>query len=185
MKYLIHSGGSDGADMTWETEGLKHGIESVAYSFWNHQHKSQFGKILTPDELSEGWKACKIATKTLKRPLDRIQYEYIKNLISRNWFQVKNSDSVFAIGRFVNDQRKLVMGGTGWAVQMGIDNNKLVYLFDMTTNEWYKYDYTEKKFIQMYELPRFTENFAGIGSRDITANGIYAIKNIIEFNLTK
>lgn len=185
MKYLIHSGGSDGADLAWEEEGLKYGVESVAYSFRNHQHKSKFGKILTPDELAEGWEACKVATKTLKRPLDRIEYPYIKNLISRNWYQVKNSDSIFAIGTFANTKRTLVNGGTGWAVQMGIDNNKLVYLFDQKTNEWYVYSPLSKKFLQLYDLPKFTENFAGIGSRAITKDGINAIKQICKFNFTK
>ena len=146
MKYLIHSGGSGGADMVWESEGLNYGIESVAYSFWNHAHDSQFPKILTQDELSEGWEACKIATKTLKRPLDRIIYPYVKSLICRNWFQIKNSESTFAIGRFVNEQHKLVNGGTGWAVQMSIDNNHPTYVFDQNIKEWFTYSYQEKKF---------------------------------------
>ena len=183
MKYLIHSGGSDGADLTWEEEGLKYGIESVAYSFWNHKHKSNFGKILTQDELAEGWEACKIATKTLKRPLDRIMYPYIKNLICRNWFQVKNSECIFAIGTFVNDKLQLVNGGTGWAVQMGIDNDKDVYVFDQKLKSWYQYYPTHKKFLKLYDIPLLPENFAGIGSRAINEHGINAIKEIFKYNL--
>lgn len=41
--------------------------------------------------------------------------------------QVKNSDAVFAIGHLV---RGIVDGGTGWAVQMAIDDGKPVYVYD-------------------------------------------------------
>jgi len=180
MEYLIHSGGSGGADMVWENTGLEYGIKTVAYSFYNHAHESQFPKILSPDELSEGWGACKVATKTLKRPLNRIMYPYIKNLISRNWFQVKNSEATFAIGTFVNDQKKLVNGGTGWAVQMSIDNNHPVYFYDQKNENWNIYSEQYKKFLQLYELPAIPKNFAGIGTRQINQAGIEAIEDLFK-----
>ena len=104
---------------------------------------------------------------------------YVRNLLCRNWFQVKNADAIFAIGKFDGIKRTKVSGGTGWAVQMAIDNDKPVYFFDQPTNSWYIYIKEHKKFIQMYETPKLTENFAGIGTRGITTDGEIAIKHVL------
>lgn len=41
-------------------------------------------------------------------------------LLRKNWQQVKHSDAIFAVSTIANDDT--VNGGTGWAVQMAIDN---------------------------------------------------------------
>ncbi len=183
-KVTIHSGGCPGADMTWENESFLYGVKTIAYSFKGHVQEGKNQKILTNEELAEGWEHVKIAEKGIKRPLFRIQFnQYVKNLLSRNWFQVKNADTIFAVGKFFNDKRTIVDGGTGWAVQMAIDNRKLIYLFEQNQNCWFKYDYQSKRFEQMNCLPTLTENIAGIGTREINDNGINAIKEIIKINL--
>jgi len=106
INYTNHSGGCAGSDMCWETEGKKHGVYSVAYSFYNHVQEGEHQKILTYDELQEGWKHVVIASKSLKRPLNRIVYPYIKNLLSRNWYQVKNTESILVIGKFAGKSQK-------------------------------------------------------------------------------
>jgi hypothetical protein len=181
-KYVNHSGGCAGADMCWENEGLKYGVESVGYSFHNHTQYSNNQKILNQEELKKGWEHVLIAEKTLKRNLNSRQSFYVKNLVSRNWFQVKNAEAIYAVGSFVNEERKLVNGGTGWAVQMAIDNDKPVYFFDQVTDKWYKFIKCFNKFIKMYVLPKLTENFAGIGSRELNENGKNAIINIYKHN---
>ena len=55
IRYTNHSGGCDGADICWENEGLKYGVESVGYSFHNHKQYSYNRKILNQDELREGY----------------------------------------------------------------------------------------------------------------------------------
>lgn len=176
MNYICHSGGCLGSDMEWENECLKYGIKTIAYSFYNHSQQGRNQKILTVDELNEGFENVKIASKGLKKS-PNISYPYVRNLLCRNWYQVKNSDAIFAIGKFKDNKR--VDGGTGWAVQMAIDNNKLVFVFDQNNNKWNKfcYDLTEFKIIDY--IPRLTENFAGIGTRDINENGKNAIKIIL------
>jgi hypothetical protein len=173
MNYICHSGGCAGSDMMWENEGSKYGVKTIAYSFYNHKQDSINQKILTVDELKEGFEHVVIASKSIKRNPNH-PYQYVKNLLSRNWFQVKNAEAIFAIGKFINS--KMVSGGTGWAVQMAVDNEKPVYFFDQESNSWYTYIYNLKEFKMMYELPILTENFAGIGTRELTGAGISAIK---------
>ena len=174
-KYTCHSGGCAGADMFWENEGFKYGVKTIAYSFHNHKQDSTNQKILTVEELNEGFLHVMIANKTLKR-YPQGQPRYVQNLLARNWYQVLNSEVVFAIGKFKT--KTIVDGGTGWAVQMSIDNNKPVFFFDQPTNCWNTYAYDTTEFRVMYELPKLTENFAGIGTRELNDNGKKAIMEV-------
>jgi hypothetical protein len=67
------------------------------------------------------------------------------DLLIRDWSQVKHADAVFAIGHLVNKgeslfpnqkndtriaRKQAVQGGTGYAVEMAIQEGKPVYVFD-------------------------------------------------------
>ena len=177
MNYINHSGGCEGADMCWENEGKDYGVITIAYSFYNHVQHSSNQHILTLAELAEGWQHVIIAEKTLNRHLERIIYPYVRNLLSRNWYQVKNADAIFAISSF-QKKNETVKGGTGWAVQMAIDNNKPVFLFEQNDECWYQYDYNDKQFHVVTHTLVLTENFAGIGSRNLMLSGKIAITEI-------
>ena len=70
-----------------------------------------------------------------------------------------------------------VSGGTGYAVEMAIQAGKPVYLFDQRTNKWYAN--TDGTWVES-NTPVLTKNFAGIGSRNISQEGINAIKDVYE-----
>jgi len=178
--YVNHSGGAQGSDMEWENQGLKYGVKTIAYSFEGHSQYSKGRHILSEKELAEGAEHAEKASHTLMRPWKHIEHNYVKNLLSRNWFQVKNADTIFAVGQFVKNSMSLVDGGTGWAVQMAIDSRKSVYLFDQVANSWFFYDYEKGQFQIIDFVPILTENFAGIGTRKIDANGKKAISNVYE-----
>lgn len=174
---ICYSGGAIGSDSIFEIESIKHGIDVVAYSFAEHNTKSLNLKILSKKQLEEGFKYIKIANKKLNRNINNIS-PYIKNLISRDYYQVKSSDAIFAIGTFNNVGE--VNGGTGWAIQIAIDNKKPVYVFDQNDGYWCYYDYEDNQF-QIYEgIPKLTEKFAGIGTRNINNNGIRAIVSLFQ-----
>ena len=177
MMYINHSGGCEGADMAWETAGLDYGVKTIAYSFYGHKQYGENPYIMNTEELNEGWKACEIAAETLKRPLEVARTTYVRKLICRNWFQVKHSEAVFAIGTLVRGNYQLVNGGTGWAVQMAIDNKKPVYLFEQDWREWTEYNYQYNTFLEC-DTPVLTRDFAGIGTRAITDDGLEAILNV-------
>lgn len=182
MTYINHSGGCEGSDMAWETAGLTYGVKTISYSFKGHKQYGANPYVMNTDELNEGWEACKIASETLGRPLHALRSTYVRSLICRNWFQVKHAEAIFAIGTLVRGKEHLVNGGTGWAVQMAIDNNKPVYLFEQDRKVWMAYDYqsVQARFILYNGTPRLTTNFAGIGTRDITDDGLQAILNVYE-----
>ena len=113
------------------------------------------------------------------------------NLLARNWSQVKYSTQIFAIGYIVEPGKKspkgyyskskyqTVDGGTGYAVQMGVNNNKDIYVFDQNIKSWFRWSYSTLTFIKLEKTPKITsENFAGIGTREITTEGIEAIKDV-------
>ena len=88
---------------------------------------------------------------------------------------------VFAVGKFIN--RKIVSGGTGWVVQMGVDNKKPVFFFDQEGNVWNTYNYEKEIFEIIDYVPKLTQNFAGIGTRELQDNGKEAIKKVYETNI--
>jgi hypothetical protein len=179
MKYTCHSGGCPGSDMAWELVGKEYGVKTIAYSFDDHIQYGENQKILNIDELGEGWLHVVCANEKMKRRPDK-QSQYVKFLLCRNWFQVKNSESVFAIGMFIDNKR--VKGGTGWAVQMAIDNKKPVYVFDQVNKKWNTFNYETEVFDVIDYILKLTENFAGIGTREITNDGLEAIHTIFKKN---
>ena len=172
-----HSGGASGSDYIFENESIKKGYKVIAYSFKGHSTKSKNKLILTPEQLKEGFEHIKEANKILNRNLSNLS-PYVKNLISRDWFQVKNSDAIFAVGNL--DTEKTVTGGTGYACACAIGNNKSIYLFEQNDNQWYYFDYQSDKFEIYEDQPKLTKNFAGIGTREINDNGINAITNLFK-----
>lgn len=180
-----HSGGANGSDIAWEMLGKEYGVKTIAYSFYGHNCLSKNCKILTNEELGEGWYKVIISADKLKRYIGKSS-PYVKKLLCRNWFQVKNADCIFAIGMIVQPNEMgskyknkskfpVVDGGTGYAVSMAIEEKKPVFVFDQNKNKWFKWD--KDNFIETEE-PILTNNFAGIGTRNLNKDGINAIKSI-------
>lgn len=193
MTYTNHSGGCPGADMTWEILGMDYGVKTIAYSFHNHVQESKTPYRLSNEELEESFDHVIMASKSLKRDV-LSQMPYVQNLLSRNWFQVKNSEAIFPVGKFMpalRGNRKVILkhhqvaGGTGWAVQMAVDNQKPVFLFEQNIGHWFTYDYSVGYFVEYEGIPTLTKNFAGIGTREINDAGILAIQEIYEHNFTR
>jgi len=178
QKYC-NSGGAEGADTIFEQECASNGIPTIAWSFLKHKTKSSHKKNLTENELNEGFEHVKIANKSLKRSI--FLQPYVKNLLSRNWFQVKYSDAIFAVANL--DGKNKVSGGTGWCCAMAIDNKKPVYVFDMNYKKWFIYDYDISEFKEYDGIPKLTDKFAGVGSREINEFGINAIKQLFQKNI--
>ena len=178
LQYTNHSGGAVGSDSYWGEIGEKYGITSKHY----HAQGSKTPKgntSVSKEDLLEADIHLLKANETLKRKFPASN-EYVNNLLRRNWQQVKNADAVFAISTIKDN---IVEGGTGWAVQMAIDNNKPVYVFDQNTNKWYKYN--AGTWVEV-ETPILTKNFAGIGTRNLSESGKKAIEDVYRatFNST-
>lgn len=160
-----HSGGAYGADTAWDQIGREFGVV-------NQMHYRDVGN----EKLSQTLKNKKVeATVLSKEQMNAARSEVEKllgkkypdtlqgNLQVRNYYQVINSDAVFAVAK-LNIIENKVLGGTNTAVQLGLKLNKPTYVWDINTKKWY----LNNGFIfEEIETPILTKNFAGVGTRDI------------------
>jgi hypothetical protein len=163
--FTNHSGGAYGGDTFWDIIGREFGVTK-------HMHYKDAGNANLSQKLKN---AGVTATVLTKEQMDTARTE-VENLLGkkypdtlegnlqvRNYYQVANADGVFAIAKLSSD-KVAVSGGTNTAVQLGIEMNKPTYVWDITTESWYKYNGDT---FEVTETPTLTKNFAGIGSRDI------------------
>lgn len=197
-EYVNHSGGARGSDSVWGQIGEEYGVTSRHY--YADGEKTPTGNVaLTKDQLAEANEHLRQANTKLNRKFPTSN-EYVNNLLRRNWYQIKNSDAIYAIAesfdivkdntkpknttditKSVYSYRATVKGGTGWAVQMAIDNSKPVYVFDQSDGKWYQYSASQDNlgWIET-DTPILTPNFAGIGTRNINEAGMQAIRDVYE-----
>jgi hypothetical protein len=205
------SGAAPGADTVWNKKGKEFGITKFI------DYKVDTLKQLTQPQKVKLETAYQQAVKDLGRkalPYDwlnpdlkdrngKLMY-YSGGLVRRDYIQAALSDGIFAIsdiilpgekGKAVNEIRypnkmtkAIVDGGTGYAVQMGINLNKPVYVFHQGTNAdnttpvgWYKWD--GANFIAI-KTPILTTKFAGIGTRKINEAGKQAIDDVYQETFT-
>jgi len=57
--------------------------------------------------------------------------------LQHNYQIAKKAHTIFAFGTLQKDAKR-VRGGTGWTVQLALDQSKEVYLFDIPSQTWYK-----------------------------------------------
>ena len=190
-KIVCHSGGAIGSDTYFETIGANYGVKTKAYSYKTKYHTTENKVEISDEDYEEGVIEITKANKILKR----FGIHRFMNLLARNWAQVKYSEEVFAIGTIVEPGKKgskgfynksefqVVDGGTGYACMCAVNNSRPLYVFDQDKDKWFRWSYTSLSFRELKGTPVITtENFAGIGTREIKPNGILAIEEV--YNLT-
>lgn len=184
----LHSGGADGADTYWGEISKQYGIKANHYRYGDMKKGN---KTITKEDAKEGKEKVLIAGKQTGAIS-----KYAKNIhkpeLIRNWSQVKHSDTIIAVGHIVSKGEKLfpnqktdtrtaniiaVAGGTGYAVQMAINEGKPVYVYDQERKQWYKN--INGKWSKS-EIPIITNNFAGIGTRALNEDSKKAIRDVYE-----
>jgi len=174
--YQLFSGGAIGSDIIFEKIGKEYGLTKFNHYWYGKMNPfSKPEDKISEEDYQEGIKKVFEANKILKRK----GFEKFMNLLARNWCQVKYSDATFAIGKIVGNN---VDGGTGWACAMTIIENKPLYVFDQEKEKWYFWNDTK---FEVCVTPKLTQNFAGIGTREINENGVKAITNVYKktFNI--
>lgn len=191
---VCHSGGAEGSDTYWENIGEEFGIKTKAYSYKTKKHTSPNKVEISEDDYKEGI----IEVNKANKFLNRYGIHKYMNLLARNWTQVKYSKQIFAIGTIIKPGDKnnrgyynkgkydIVDGGTGYAVRMGINNEREVYVFDQIKEKWFRWSYSSLRFVDIGKVPSITEqDFAGIGTREILPSGIKAIRDVYELTFNK
>ena len=197
--FINHSGGADGGDINWDFIGCQFGFHNNIHYYTGEKSSKNapYGNTIISDiDYEEGRvEAAKAAKRNFGYELDRMKDERL----IRNWSQVKYSDAIFAVSNIVDKGGKLfpnlkddsrvallpaVTGGTGYAVGMAIIHDKPVYVFNQEANNkysigWYTWSEDIQDFVKI-DTPILTENYAGIGSRELTKEGKEAIKNVFK-----
>jgi len=177
------SGGAKGSDAQWGMNAGRDGQSVIHWSFENHKHHVAEQEIvrLTQEQLEVADEHLKLASKTLKRPWPGKRSLTVSSLLRRNWYQVAWCESVYVVSTI--NEKNLVDGGTGWAVQMYLDRmSKLaefeplpIYVFDQKKEQWFQWIAGWKA---IESPPKPTGIWAGIGTRDLNEAGKWAIRNL-------
>lgn len=193
LTYRGKSGGANQSDAEWDIEGLPYGVTFDHYLLPEDgpvADKRLVARGVLPVSAEEfrieGQQKVTIAARQMGRIEPSHQVRNAK--LIRNWAQVKNADAVFAItsmlkpGDEMNYGKKALIsqgkGGTGYAIQMAINEGKPVYVFNQKDGKWYK-NITGKW--ENSDIPVLTKNFAGIGtSKDLTEAGKQAIRDVYQ-----
>ncbi len=169
---INHSGGAKGSDSVWGELGEEFGVKSNHY--YVEGNKTPKGNVaISKQEALKADKALKKANESLGRTFPTSN-DYVNNLLRRNFNQVDNADAVYAITEIKGNKPQ---GGTGWAVQMAVDMGKPVFVYSQEKGQWMSL--TNGKWAAT-DTPVLTNNFAGIGTREITEKGKQAIRDVYE-----
>ena len=196
-----NSGGAKGSDAYWNYEST---IIDASNMNWHNQDmvdraKQGLEKDLVLNLLENNKQAlikdeseyAKVVSIGGKRLGKTAKNPSVINKLGRNWYQVKNSDGIYAIiENFYTrpDTGQLdmsnVSGGTGWAIAYAAEKidgiERLIYVYNQKDSKWYKYNYNTNVFEVYNDTPVLTNKYAGIGTRNLKDNGKKAIKDVYE-----
>ena len=184
----FHSGMANGADTAWAEAADAVGIKTIGHSFKGHRVSGNRPAMETRNELTE--EQLQVADEFLEKAAMRMGEKYNPvantpeeiariNLLRRNYYQIKDADAVIAITELAPKSTLKTLGGTRYAVQMGIDKGIPVYVFDQVKKSWFKWD--GESFVKS-DLPPVYKSPATVGRRekDLLPSGKTAIKDYME-----
>ena len=198
----IHTGGAVGSDNVFATQGSNHGAEIIVHSFKEHDvclrgiDQDNLNLVVhTREELDEAFGNYVVpVAQQLGRNVQNREYpSYITDLLSRDYFQVKDVEAVFAVVQKIDEILPFIKvpGGTAYAISMAtmIGVPKL-YIFDQSMKEWryfvkdrtesgvtyYQAGVTTQESLNIYNF----NSIAGIGTRNLSIDGLRAIKELFK-----
>jgi archaellum biogenesis ATPase FlaH len=174
--FRLHSGGAKGAEAEFGACAENWGLTEHNYSFDGHTYlERQRGVMrLSEDELKKGDFSLVYVSKRLNRVLSDIPL--VRSVLQTIWHQINESSEVFVIGMIQGDNT--VRGGTGWGAELARLWKKPLFVYDQQKRAWFHWS-TKAKEWQLANQPVITsENFAGIGTQNLTDDGRAAIKEL-------
>ena len=183
---VCFSGGAAGADDLFGGCAGLCGHKVMHFSFEGHKPKSKNDIYVLPKQyLFKADPHLKKANSILKRTFPSGSV-YVDNMLRRNFFQIKETKRVYAV-TYMDPKTGLPSGGTAWAVVMAAQRGiKEIYLFDQTTQWWWKFSTFNGVFNETIDWkqidspPAPSGHYTGIGSRDLTAAGEMAIIELFD-----
>ena len=188
------SGGADGSDLQFGmcAGALGHGV--IHFSFKGHQTSAPEAEtvVLTELQLQGADRQCRVANKSLRRRFPA-KSPRVTNLLRRDWYQVETAQACYAVSAFELPPGPTiplgavfhmgVKGGTAWAVQMFLDRHRgeacPCYVFDQVVCHWFQW--VGEGWQCIYEPPKPTGIYAGIGIRALLPMGKLAIRTLMDY----
>ena len=172
------SGGAPGADLVWGAAARKRGHQVRHFSFAGHRTRARPSEriILKVTELRRADGPLRRAARILERrfsPNDG----YRASLLRRNWFQVRDSMRLYAVGSL--DRRGHVRGGTGWTVMLFLARAREAYLFDQRRRRWLAWRGAKAGWCPIARPPAPHGRWTGIGARSLSRTGRRAIHDLM------
>lgn len=161
-----HTGGNYGAELSWGLIGKRFGARrQMHYTLPNqatNKHLTEKGIIgvsLKPAELTNA------RNKTNELLGTHYQNTPEDNTEVLAYHQVSKADTVFVIASLTKDKLG-VDDDTKTAVDLAIKLDKPIYLWDINSEQWHKFE--DNVFAEYNDTPLLTFNFAGLGTRFIS-----------------
>ena len=171
--FILCTGGAKGTDQVAEELALQYGLKVEVVipprHPWRHTVTPLHPRVLT------------LANPHLKVAADNLgkrmpTENYVLQLLQRNFEIAWRADTVYAFG-ILEDDCKRVQGGTGWTVQLALDQGKKVFVYDIESEAWFHSTYGHKAvdgrldigviFVPLRnpDKPTFHQNSAILGTR--------------------
>lgn len=187
---LCLSGGAKGSDAQWGMTAGSAGHSVIHWSYDKHKvwAPEQETVRLTQDQLDVADTFLHRANKTLGRVVPTWK-PWLCNLLRRNYYQVKWTNSVYAVGKFKDGK---VDGGTAWAIQMYLDRfiydgedpaRCKLYFFDQENACWFVWQDGWQVLPGPPPVP--TGVWTGIGTRELNDAGKTAIRTLMNWSPQK
>lgn len=180
---VCFSGGAIGADTAFGKIAKQHNHKVLHFVFQGKYGTGPDRVVLSEMQLLEADPYLREANQILCRGNFDNYFVYTKNLLRRNYYQIKETERVYAVAYL--DEARLVEGGTGWAVTMAIQKGiKEIYLYNQYTrrwNQWIAAPHLDKYYWQqMRGLPPKPHGlYTGIGSsKRFTHDGQRAVEEL-------
>jgi len=172
---VLHSGGHKGTEAEFGRNAERWGLDEVTYTFEGHKSERSRGlEHLGDAELSKG----DVSMEIVSRHMGRTYHSpgLIRRVVQSIFHMVSNADHVFAVG-WIQPDRKLVKGGTGWGVELAKFFNRPVSVYDQADNAWF----TWRDGGWVEDEPTIEDRpFAATGTRHLTEEGKAAIEDLFE-----
>ena len=135
--HVVYTGGAKGTDELVEQMAKQFGMQVKVLVPPNHPR----AHFITPSTLE----VLMLANPHLHQAAQKLgkrmpSHFYTLQLLQRNYQIANKAHTIYAFGILEKDGKR-VKGGTGWTVQLAMDQGKQVYLFDIPSQSWYRSDH--------------------------------------------
>ena len=135
--HVVYTGRAKGTDELVEQMAKQFGMQVEVLVPPNHPR----AKFITPSTVE----VLMLANPHLHQAAHKLgkrmpSHFYTLQLLQQNYQIAKKAHTLYAFGILEKDGKR-VKGGTGWTVQLAMDQGKQIYLFDIPSQSWYRSDH--------------------------------------------